>query len=131
MLKQRLWRIKPILKKGAAKLLLEQARQLYEFDFQNIITPSTAEETSQFALFEWLAKSPALIQQCCTVLDRKVPFCVIVKMMNEQPKKWCTSLISWQQPLKLQQDDLQDALNALTTLLTEINVVRSIWSDII
>eukprot|EP01083_Nonionella_stella_P191851 709744_1 len=59
MLKQRLWRIKPISKKDAAKLLLEQARQLYEFDFNDIKTPATAEETSTFPLFEWLSKSPA------------------------------------------------------------------------
>eukprot|EP00484_Ammonia_sp_Unknown_P022892 CAMPEP_0197033530 /NCGR_PEP_ID=MMETSP1384-20130603/11911_1 /TAXON_ID=29189 /ORGANISM="Ammonia sp." /LENGTH=1137 /DNA_ID=CAMNT_0042463347 /DNA_START=267 /DNA_END=3680 /DNA_ORIENTATION=+ len=129
MPKHRTWRIQPIQKKDAAKLLLEQARQLYEFDFTDISTPSTAEETSQFALFEWLSKSPALVQQCCTVLDRKVPFCVIIKMMSEEPSKWNLALKDWQQPLKLTPDTLKDALNALTTLLTEINVVKSIWSD--
>lgn len=126
----RSWRIKPIQKKDAAKLLLEQARQLYEFDFNDIHTPSTAEETSQFPLFEWLSKSPALIQQCSTVLDRKVPFCVIIKMMDAEPNKWNTALENWQAPLKLQQDELADALIALNTLLTQINLVKNIWSDL-
>ncbi len=33
---------KPMSKKDAAKLLLEQEKQLYEFDFNNIKTPVTA-----------------------------------------------------------------------------------------
>eukprot|EP01083_Nonionella_stella_P021481 59542_1 len=131
LLKQRLWRIKPITKKDASKLLLEQSRQLYEFDFSDMKTPTTADETSQFALFEWLSKTPVLIQQCSMVLDRKVPFCVICKMMQQSPDKWCNALNIWAGPLKLQPDELKDALMVLTTLLTEINVAKSIWSDVI
>jgi len=127
--KQRLFRINQISQKDAAKLLLESARQLYQFDFTGYHQPSTTDETSQFAVFEWLSKSPSLIQQTSTVLDRKVPFCVICNMMNEDPSKWKDALREWKGKLKLQPDDVQDGINALTSLLTEINVVRSIWSD--
>ncbi len=104
MLKQRLWPINPTLKKDATKLLLHQARQLYEFDFNNIKTSVTAEQTSQFSLLEWLSKSHAL-------------------------DKWNQALNQWQQPLKLQRDELKDAVNALTALLTELNVVKAIWNN--
>jgi len=128
-MKQRLFRINPISQKDAAKLLLESARQLFQFDFIGYDQPSTTEETSQFALFEWLSKSPSLIQQTVTVLDRKVPFCVILDHMKKDPSKWKDALREWKGKLRLEPDDAQDGINALTSLLTEINVVRSIWSD--
>ena len=132
-LKQREWRISSIKAKDAVNLLLEQSRQMYEFDFTGYDTPKTADDFAKFELFEYLAKSPALIQLCSNVLDKKMPLSAIMDCIKADPAEW-DELINdeWEDflvmSMGLKKDELNDATSILKSLLTSIEKVKKIWN---
>ena len=128
--KSKFQRITPIHRKEAVKLLRNAARNLYPpIDFHGLEVPATEDVMAQFSLFEWLSKSPALIQHTATVLDRKVPLCVVIQQLDADPNQWRNALTPWQQKIRWTPDELRDAKLALTNLLTHIAQVKDIWKD--
>merc|ERR1712129_306783 len=94
MLKQRFKRIHPISALEATQLLCEQSRHLYNWEFHGLQrVPSTHTEMSEIELFQWLSRSPALIQRTAEVLERRVPFSVIVQQMSVAPNAWKDALL--------------------------------------
>merc|ERR1712129_125937 len=134
MLKQRFKRIHPISALEATQLLCEQSRHLYNWEFHGLPhlqrVPSTHTEMSECELFQWLSRSPVLIQRTAEVLAWRVPFSVIVRQMSVAPNAWKDALNEWREKLfNLSEDAIKDALSALRGLLTEINCVKAIWAE--
>lgn len=124
-------RIEPISNEAAFSLLTQtMTRGFWPNDFLGIGQPASAKEMATFSVFDWLSKSPALIQHTATVLDRGVPFFVIQDQMGSDPKKWGDALASWQLlNVPSSVDRRRDAENGLTTLLTHIEIARGHWKD--
>ena len=122
-------RISPISKTASRQLFFHSiGRPLWPKDFKDLGRIPTSEvEMEVFPLFEWLSKSPALIQDTATALDRNVPFCVIIQNLDETADKRREALRPWQAICKWSDDERRDAEHALATLLRNIDFVRSIW----
>merc|ERR1711972_769231 len=130
--KSKFQRINPIKRTEAVKLLMNSARKFYNLDFHGLERPATEEQMAQFPLFEWLSKSPALIQHTATVLDRRVPLCVIIQQLDADPSQWGNALtqgVDWQKETGWTPDEQRDAELALINLLNHIAQVKDIWAD--
>lgn len=113
----------------ATKLLLDRSRRLYPFDFTGLVKPSTAMDISRWDIFNWLARSPALINSMAVVLEKKVPLHVILACTNASPNQWFSKLETWTDTFKIKPIDMRDAKNSLHNFLVQINIVKQIWAD--